>query len=78
MKGLVRMAISRLKFDLPFLLNDDRLFSHTIDEILLFSQELRNQGYPASYPNIMELLTEEQCLARWRALEHQSEFASQF
>lgn len=74
MRGLVRLAIMRLKSDLPCLLNDDRLLSHTIDEILLFSQELRNQGYPLSYPNIMQFLTEEPCFSRWRSLEHQGMF----
>lgn len=72
MKGLVRLAIMRLKTDLPIMLSNDRIFSHTIDEILLFSQELKNQSYPASYPNIIELLTEDLCFAKWRSLEHQS------
>lgn len=72
MKGLVRLAIMRLKSDLSRLLNDDKLFCHAIDEILLFSQELKSQGYPATYPNIMKLLTEDLCFARWRFLEHQS------
>ncbi|KFM77078.1 RAD50-interacting protein 1, partial [Stegodyphus mimosarum] len=72
MRGLVYLAIMRLKSDLPCLLDDDRLLSHTIDEILLFSQELQNQGYPLSYPNVMALLTTEPCFTQWRSLEHQS------
>ncbi|XP_054710324.1 RAD50-interacting protein 1-like [Uloborus diversus] len=71
MKGLVQLAIVRFKSDLTCLIDDDRLFSHAIDEILLFSQELRNQGYPPSYPNLTQLLTEEPCFTRWRSLEHQ-------
>ncbi|PRD30931.1 UNVERIFIED_CONTAM: RAD50-interacting protein 1 [Trichonephila clavipes] len=72
MRGLVHLAITRLKSDLPKLLDDDKLLSHTIDEILLFSQELQNQGYPPSYPNLMQILSSEPCFTRWRSLEHQS------
>nr|XP_042911901.1 RAD50-interacting protein 1-like [Parasteatoda tepidariorum] len=71
MKGLVRLAILRLKSDMKTLLDDDRLLSHTIDEILLFSRELKNQGYPQSYPDILQILTSEPCFTRWRSLEHQ-------
>ncbi|CAL1287774.1 unnamed protein product [Larinioides sclopetarius] len=72
MRGLVHLAITRFKADLPKLLEDDKLLSHTIDEILLFSQELQNQGYPPSYPNLMQILSSEPCFTRWKSLEHQS------
>ncbi|GBO35583.1 hypothetical protein AVEN_142436-1, partial [Araneus ventricosus] len=71
MRGLVHLAITRFKADLPKLLDDDKLLSHTIDEILLFSQELQNQGYPPSYPNLMQILSSEPCFTRWKSLEHQ-------
>nr|XP_042906773.1 RAD50-interacting protein 1-like [Parasteatoda tepidariorum] len=71
MKGLVRLAIFRLKSDMKTLLDDDRLLSHTIDEIMLFSRKLKNQGYPQSYPDILQLLTSEPCFTEWRSLEHQ-------
>lgn len=72
MRGLVHLAITRFKSDLPQLLDDDRLLSHTIDELLLFSQGLQNQGYPMSFPNVMQILSSDPCFTRWRSLEHQS------
>ncbi|GIX72332.1 RAD50-interacting protein 1 [Caerostris extrusa] len=72
MRGLVHLAVTRFKADFPKLLDDDRLLSHTIDEVLLFSQEIQNQGYPPSFPNLIQVLSSEPCFTRWRSIEHQS------
>ncbi|CAG2174733.1 unnamed protein product, partial [Oppiella nova] len=38
--GLIECLTAKLKHDLPSLVFDDKLFTHTVDEVLVFSREL--------------------------------------
>ena len=76
MRSLVQTAIAKLEVDLPLLLAEDNelLLTHTIEEVLLFHAELRNFGYPAQFPCILNALTTDRCFIRWIALEKKCEF----
>ena len=53
-----------------FIIDDDYLLSHLIDEILLFDNELTNiHGYPKLYDTAVGVLLEEGPLCRWLNLE---------
>jgi hypothetical protein len=48
--GLMECVSVKLKSDLPLIIYDDKLFSHTIDEVFIFNKELDDIE-----PNILEL-----------------------
>ncbi|CAG2106999.1 unnamed protein product [Medioppia subpectinata] len=48
--GLLKCLTIKLKHDLPSLVFDDKLFTHTVDEVLVFSRELLDIE-----PNIFEI-----------------------
>ena len=60
-----------------FIIDDDYLMSHLIDEILLFDNELRNiHGYPKPYDSAIVVLLEEGPLCRWLNLEKHCKWAA--
>lgn len=69
MHALVELAAKKLEEDISELLFDDLLFTHTIDEVLLFEKEILSRGYPQSYPSILSVLLSEKCFNRWINLE---------
>ena len=53
-----------------FIIDDDYLMSHLIDEILLFDNELKTiHNYPKPYDSAIVVLLEEGPLCRWLNLE---------
>nr|KAG5713929.1 hypothetical protein BaRGS_024556 [Batillaria attramentaria] len=70
MRGMVMLVMEKLAHDLPELLYDDVIFSHTVDEVLLFDRELRStHGYPPTLPGCLDLLTTPEALSKWLAVE---------
>lgn len=56
--------------DIDDISKDDHLYSHLIDEILSFEQELRDSlGYPNSLPSAVTVLTQAQYLTKWIVIE---------
>ncbi|KGL84380.1 RAD50-interacting protein 1, partial [Tinamus guttatus] len=69
-RGLVMLILEKLAADIPCLLYDDTLFSHLVDEVLLFERELYSvHGYLSSFPSCMHILSEESCFQRWLTVE---------
>jgi hypothetical protein len=55
----------------PLLLTDDSLFSHFVDETLLFHQEVHNlYDYASSDHQCLSVLVTPKCLDKWVELEH--------
>ncbi|XP_025106000.1 RAD50-interacting protein 1-like [Pomacea canaliculata] len=70
MRGMVMLVMEKLADDLPRLLYNDVVFSHTVDEVLLFDRELRStHGYPPTLPGCLDLLTTPEALSKWLAVE---------
>lgn len=69
-RGLVQLSIEKLCMDIDDISKDDHLYSHLIDEILSFEQELRDSlGYPNSLPSAVTVLTQAQYLTKWIVIE---------
>ena len=79
-RGLVQELVRKIRHELNpsnhHTINDDYLFSHLIDELLLFDKELCNlHFYPDPYPKCITVVQEESVLCRWRNLEKQCKFS---
>ncbi|XP_077980445.1 RAD50-interacting protein 1-like [Glandiceps talaboti] len=69
-RGLMLVITAKLSHDIPELLYDENLLSHTIEEALLFDREVRSlYGYPASQPGCLHVLTESDCFEKWLNVE---------
>lgn len=69
-QGLVQLVVDKLHGDLPGLMCDDALFSHTVDETLGFDRELKDlTSYPASLPSAVSVLTQAQVFVKWIHME---------
>ncbi|XP_062549793.1 RINT1-like protein [Armigeres subalbatus] len=69
-RGLVQLAIEKLIDDIDSICQDEALFSHLIDEILSFEQELKSTlGYPSSFPSAVSVLIQPKYLVKWMAIE---------
>ncbi|XP_070580995.1 RAD50-interacting protein 1-like isoform X1 [Ptychodera flava] len=69
-RGLMLIVTAKLSHDIPELLYDEHLLSHTIDEALLFDREVRtNFGYPAGQPGCLFVLTNNDCFEKWVNVE---------
>lgn len=56
--------------DLTEIVYDEHLFSHLVDEAILFDRELRNgHSYPANFPGSMDVLTIPDVLGKWIVIE---------
>ncbi|XP_074606073.1 RAD50-interacting protein 1-like isoform X2 [Acropora palmata] len=68
--GLLKIVEKKLEKSIPLVLDDDNLFSHLIDELLLFNKELHlNHHYNSIEHNCLHILTTDACLQRWVELE---------
>ncbi|XP_028395357.1 RAD50-interacting protein 1-like [Dendronephthya gigantea] len=69
-EGLLQLVVDKMDKSIPLVLNDEALFSHFVDETLLFDQELRNT-YDLSQvnSNCLDVLVKQPCFAKWVALE---------
>lgn len=71
----MQLTVEKLCNDIDEIIEDDRLFSHLIDETLAFEQEIRESlGYPSSYCSAMTVLTQAKYLTKWIAIEEQCEY----
>ncbi|KAI8506662.1 RAD50-interacting protein 1 [Branchiostoma belcheri] len=69
-RGLLMLVADKLAQDMDSLLYDEHLFSHTVDEVLLFDRELRGSySYPASQPGVLHVLTVQDTFHRWITVE---------
>ena len=74
--GLIECVSVKLKSDLPSLVFDDKLFSHIVDEVLIFNKELLNiesnifDLFPNS--NLMSIFSNEPFFSRILSLEKKS------
>ena len=59
-----------MEHSIPLVLDDEALFSHFVDETLLFDQELRST-YDLSHvkSSCPQVLSKKPCFAKWVALE---------
>ncbi|XP_014681256.1 PREDICTED: RAD50-interacting protein 1-like isoform X2 [Priapulus caudatus] len=68
-RGLMQLALEKLAADLP-MIEDDVVFSHTVDETLLFNRELRSAGGAAATPGCLHVLCGDTIFDRWLTLEN--------
>jgi len=72
--GLLQFVIIKLNADLQYFQLEDVIFSHIVDEILAFQQDLRKiYGYPSHYPSITEVLTQTHIFFKWINIERKCE-----
>lgn len=70
MRGLVELVLEKMTADLPEIMYDEHLFTHLIDEALLFDRELRqNYGYPPHQPGALHILSQEEVFDKWLVVE---------
>lgn len=73
-RGLVMLAMEKLAHDIPELLYDDVMFSHFVDEVLLFDRELRlSYNYPVKLPGCLHVLITEEAFNKWLMVERKCE-----
>lgn len=58
-RGLVGLAFRRLKSSLPEIISNDALFSHWIDETVVFEMEITSFGYPETQPRCIDAFAED-------------------
>ncbi|EDV20641.1 uncharacterized protein TRIADDRAFT_31481 [Trichoplax adhaerens] len=69
-RGLVVVLVEKVTSDIPLLLSDDYCFSHIIDELLLFENELHNKYYyPIELPSCIAALEDDSVIDKWISLE---------
>lgn len=70
MRGLVELVLEKMTADLPEIMYDEHLFTHLIDEALLFDRELRqNYSYPPNQPGALHILSQEEVFDKWLVVE---------
>lgn len=71
----MQLTVEKVCNDIDKIVEDDRLFSHLIDETLAFEQEIRDSlGYPSSYCSALTVITQPQYLTKWLAIEEECTF----
>ncbi|CAF1200883.1 unnamed protein product [Rotaria sordida] len=70
-RGLIELIIVKLDSQITSILIDTSLFTHYIEEILIFSQRLfvKDIDYPHNLPNCMNLLCDEIVFEKWFQVE---------
>lgn len=71
-RGMVQMGVQKLVDDIEAISDDDALFSHLLDEILSFEQELDALiGFkrPEEFPSFISVATQPQYLSKWLSIE---------
>lgn len=65
--------LEKVTSDIPLLLSDDYCFSHTVDELLLFENELHNKYYyPSELLSCIGALEDDSVIDKWISLELKS------
>ena len=76
--GLIECVSVKLKSDLPSIIYDDKLFSHTVDELFIFNKELENiePSILELFPdcNLMNIFSNETLFSRILSLEKKSKY----
>ena len=74
-RGLVILAMEKMLNDIPELLYDEHMFSHMIDEALLFDKELRSSyQYPESEIGCLHILTRPEAFEKWISIEKKCKY----
>lgn len=72
-KGLLHLINRKLAEDIDQLLLNDDIFSHTVDEILLFDRELRGSHHFSPYTfekeNPLNVFMSPECIQKWISIE---------
>ncbi|CAB4002313.1 RAD50-interacting 1-like, partial [Paramuricea clavata] len=69
-EGLLQVVVEKMNHSIPLVLDNEAVFSHFVDETLLFDKELRNT-YDLSQVNssCLQVLVKQPCFAKWVTLE---------
>lgn len=76
-RGVVQLGIEKLCLDIEDISRDEGLFSHLLDEVLSFEQELKvlvKLSYLSSFPTVICVLTQAQYLVKWLTIEEKCLF----
>lgn len=66
----MQSVVVKLESDLSYFQLEDTIFSHIIDETLLFEHELKEvYGYPNDYPSVTDVLAQADIFFKWINLE---------
>lgn len=69
-EGLLEVVIHKMKQTVRSLLDDERIFSHFVDETLIFDQEFRNgYSYQTENNDCLNVLSQPPIFKKWIALE---------
>ncbi|XP_041364407.1 RAD50-interacting protein 1-like [Gigantopelta aegis] len=69
-RGLTMLAMEKLSHDLPELCDDEHVFSHLVDETLLFDRELRlTYSFPTHIPGCLHVLSSGDAFTKWLSIE---------
>ncbi|CAF1411967.1 unnamed protein product [Rotaria magnacalcarata] len=70
-RGLIELIIVKIDSEITSILSDTTLFTHYIEEILIFSQRLFEEDidYPQDLPSCMNLLCDEIVFEKWFQVE---------
>ncbi|CAF3152696.1 unnamed protein product [Rotaria socialis] len=70
-RGLIELIIVKIDSQITSILSDTTLFTHYIEEILIFSQRLfeKDIDYPQDLPSCMNLLCDEIVFEKWFQVE---------
>ena len=78
-EGLLQFVVEKMNHSIPLVLDNEAVFSHFVDETLLFDKELRNT-YDLSQVNssCLQVLVKQPCFAKWVTLEKKCKFGTQW
>jgi hypothetical protein len=69
-RGMVILVTDKMKADLQDIMNDEHIFSHLIDEVILFDRDLQgSHGYPHVLPSCLDVLTAGEAFNGWILIE---------
>ncbi|VDI67318.1 RAD50-interacting protein 1 [Mytilus galloprovincialis] len=69
-RGMVILVTDKMKTDLQDIMNDEHIFSHLIDEAILFDRELQGtHSYPHVLPCCLDVLTAGEAFNGWILIE---------
>lgn len=72
MRGMVALVVEKMTNDLPDTMYDEHIFSHLVDEAILFDREVKvGYGYPAGLPCCLSVLTLPRAFHKWTLVEKQ-------
>lgn len=72
MRGMVSLVTEKMTNDLPETMYDEHIFSHLVDEAILFDRELKDgYSYPPDLPCCLGVLTLPRAFHKWMLVEKQ-------